>query len=350
MFTDRRANSLPTRRERQPWPKDRPFKILSLDGGGIRGIYTAELLHQCEAAFGQGIGIENYFDMIAGTSTGGIIALGLGLRIPMSDIMAFYRDDGRKIFPPLPVHKFGRWTRFLQASRNPKLDHEELERALKARFQDQLLGESATRLVIPAFMMPTTEIAVFKTDHHKDFRNDHATPMWQVARATSAAPTYLKGLEHNESGKIFMDGGVWANNPVMVALVDAMSDYDLTLNQIQVLSIGTGNAPFQLQVAAALGGWFAWRQVIDAAMFLTTDNATAQAKLLLGPEQCIRFEPKGEQALIDMDDYDSAFAYLPDLAVQDFAHNRDVLAPYFAHKVSARERHYSGASIANESA
>ena len=75
MFTDRRASSLRTRRRRQPWPRARMFKILSLDGGGIKGVYTAELLRQCEEAFGP---VGKHFDMIAGTSTGGIIALGLG--------------------------------------------------------------------------------------------------------------------------------------------------------------------------------------------------------------------------------------------------------------------------------
>ena len=79
MFTDRRAGSLATRRVRQPWPKDKPFKILSLDGGGIKGLYTAELLRLCEERFGRGLRIGRYFDLIAGTSTGGIIALGMKL-------------------------------------------------------------------------------------------------------------------------------------------------------------------------------------------------------------------------------------------------------------------------------
>jgi patatin-like phospholipase/acyl hydrolase len=340
VFTDRRANSLQTRREKQPWPADRPFKILSLDGGGIRGIYTAELLRHCEEAFGRGSGIERYFDMIAGTSTGGIIALGLGLGIPMDDIVAFYTNDGRKIFPPLPVHQFGRWTRFFRSSQAPSLDHEALERALKERFEGRLLWESIPRLVIPAFMMPKAEIAVFKTDHHKDFRNDHATPMWQVARATSAAPTYLKGLEHFESGKIFIDGGVWANNPAMIALVDALTDYDLTLDQIEVLSIGTGNAPLVMRAEEVLGGWLAWHHVIDAAMFLTTDNATAQVKLLLGPDRCVRLEPKGDHARIELDDYQRAFTVLPNVAIQDFEESRGIIASFFANKVCARERHY----------
>lgn len=342
MFTDRRANSLQTKRRRQPWPKDRTFKILALDGGGIKGVYTAELLRQCEDALGRGEPIARYFDMIAGTSTGGIIALGLGLEIATADITSFYRDDGRKIFPPLPdrwwgkaLQQMGWW--FI----GPKLAHDELENALKRRFDERLLGESAARLVIPAFMMPKTEIAVFKTDHHEDFQNDHRTPMWRVARSTSAAPTYLKGHEHEESGRIFIDGGVWANNPVMVALVDALTSYNLAPEQIDVFSIGTGNPPFELRRPDVLGGMWAWKEVIKAAMFLTTDNATAQAKLLLGPDRCLRLEPVGDDALVEMDDYDGAFARLPDLATQDFQMNREAISRFFATTVQPRERHYS---------
>jgi patatin-like phospholipase/acyl hydrolase len=342
MFTDRRANSLQTRRRRQPWPKDRTFKILSLDGGGIKGVYTAELLKLCEQTLTGGRPVARYFDMVAGTSTGGIIALGLGLGISAADITAFYCGDGRLIFPPLPSRWFAKarqWVswRFV----GPKLAHEELEKALKRRFEEHLLGESSARLVIPAFMMPKTEIAVFKTDHHEDFRNDHLTPMWKVARSTSAAPTYLKGHEHADSGRIFIDGGVWANNPVMVALVDALTSYDLTPDQIEVFSIGTGNAPFELSEPDVFGGMWAWKEIIKAAMFLTTDNATAQAKLLLGPDRCLRLEPADEAALVEMDDYDAAFLQLPALAVRDFELNKESIARFFVDMVPARERHYT---------
>ncbi|MDE1568250.1 CBASS cGAMP-activated phospholipase [Aquabacter sediminis] len=342
MFTDRRVNSLGAKRRRQPWPKDKPFKILSLDGGGIKGIYTAEFLHRCQQTLGRGEPVVRYFDMIAGTSTGGIIALGLGLGLSTADIVTFYRDDGRKVFPPLPGRWWARawqWVswRFL----GPKLAHEELEKALKHRFEDHLLGESMVRLVIPAFMMPKTEIAVFKTDHHEDFQNDHRTPMWKVARSTSAAPTYLKGHKHEDSGRIFIDGGVWANNPAMIALVDALTAYDLTPEQIEVFSIGTGNPPFNLSQPDVFGGLFAWKEIIKAAMFLTTDNATAQTKLLLGPDRCLRVEPAGEDALVEMDDYGAAFARLPALAERDFNANKEAISRFFTATVEPRERHYT---------
>ncbi len=341
MFTDRRTNSLPTRRRRQPWPKDRTFRILSLDGGGIRGLYTAELLKHCEKKFGLGEPIARYFDMIAGTSTGGIIALGLGLGIPTREILNFYHNYGRKIFPPLPVGCFGQILQCLKWLIRTKLDHEELENALKLRFNDHLFGESITRLVIPAFMMPKTEIVVFKTDHHEDFAKDHLTPMWKVARSTSAAPTYLKGHEHDESGHIFIDGGVWANNPVMIAIVDALTTYDLNPEQIEVFSIGTGNMPFELSSPSVLSGLFSWKEIIKAAMFLATDNATSQAKLLLGPNSCLRLEPTCESAQIEMDDYDTAMERLPKLAAFDFEVNKNVISQHFIHPVELRERHYT---------
>jgi patatin-like phospholipase/acyl hydrolase len=340
MFTDRRANSRDTRRPKQAWPLDRPFKVLALDGGGIRGIYTAELMRRCEARFGRPV--ASVFDMIAGTSTGGIIALGLGLGMSAGEISDFYREDGRHIFPPLPRHRLLQWWRCLRSLRRARLDHEELERALRRRFESHLLGESICRLVIPAFMMPKTEIAVFKTDHHEDYCNDYKTPMWQVARATSAAPTYLKGLEHKESGRIFIDGGVWANNPSMVALVDVLTAYDIAPDQVQMLSIGTGNAPFSLSSDKVMGGLIAWREAIKAAMFLTTDNATAQVQLLLGPERYLRIEPgEDDAAAIEMDDYDAAFARLPALAAKDFSIHEASIGQFFAQTVLPRDRHYT---------
>ena len=205
-----------------------------------------------------------------------------------------------------------------RGSTAPSSTHEELEKALKQRFEDHLLGESMTRLVIPAFMMPKTEIAVFKTDHHEDFRNDHLTPMWKVARATSAAPTYLKGLEHEESGRIFIDGGVWANNPVMVALVDALTAYDLTPRPDRDLQHRHRQCAVRAAQARRVPRAVGWREAIKAAMFLTTDNATAQAKLLLGPDRCLRIEPSTRNAAIELDDYDGAFARLPALPRRAF--------------------------------
>lgn len=341
IFSDRRANSRGSKRPRQAWPKDRKYRILSLDGGGMKGAFTAELLRRCEAELTGGEPIRKYVDCIAGTSTGGIIALGLSIDMPTEEILSFYRDDGRKIFPPLPAGFWSSLRKTASWSIRPKILHAELEAALKTRFGERLLGDARTRLVIPSFMMPKTEIAVFKTDHHSDFREDYLAPMWRVARSTSAAPTYLKGMEDEASGKVFIDGGVWANNPVMVAVVDALSCYDIAFDQIEVLSIGTGNQPFELKTPRIFGGLLAWREIIKAAMFLTVDNATAQVCLLIGPEKCLRIEPIADEANIELDDYDRAFRVLPETARRLFEEHKGELASFFSAQVPPRDRHYT---------
>jgi len=338
MFTERRKNSQTSKREKQPWPTGKPFKILSLDGGGIRGVYTASLLLECERQLSKGKALTSYFDMFAGTSTGGIIALGLAHGLSMQDIYDFYKEDGKRIF------KAGRLRQYLRCIRQiglPKLDSKKLARALKNRFGDATLGSSPVRLVIPAFTLHSTQITVFKTDHHPDFKNDHRAKMWEIACATSAAPTYFKEHKHKDNKTVFLDGGIWANNPIMIAVIDALTCYDLEPQQIQVLSIGTGNPPFELKRNRLFDGLIAWRKAIECAMYLSTDNFGAQAKLLLGPEQCLRLEPTGQPAEIKLDDYDGAFDQLPVRAQNHFRDSKELLQCFFDSTVAKRERYYS---------
>jgi len=156
---ERKAGTRPTRRERLAWPADRKFKILSLDGGGMRGLFTAALLSDVEDRIvGKGE-IANHVDMIAGTSTGGIIALALGLQVPARRIETLYLDEGRKIFPPWR-RNLGPLSVLWQMFR-PLHNHAALERSLYDVFGDAVMGASTTRLVIPAFLVPRAEITVF---------------------------------------------------------------------------------------------------------------------------------------------------------------------------------------------
>ncbi|UGY22905.1 patatin-like phospholipase family protein [Bradyrhizobium septentrionale] len=341
-FTDRRAHSLKERRKPLPWPKDKPFKILSLDGGGIRGVYAASILALIEKEITGGEPIADYFDTIAGTSTGGIIALGLGLKKSAAKIEKLYVEDGHLVFPEhWRKRPLRRWLRQLCGS---LLDHTELERLLYDTFQDETVGDSSTRLVIPAFLSPKTQIAVLKTDHHEDFKKDYLMAAWEAARATSADPTFFQGHTAGDD-YVFLDGGVWANNPIMAAIVDTLSAYDVAREQIQIFSIGTGNAPYDIGAFALRGGLFQWREIIKGAMFLTTDNAQAQACLLLGPENILRLEPKGCGAEIDIDDWRGAITILPAQARADYDANRDRIASLFVDKVAPRHRFYTTGDI-----
>ncbi len=340
-FIDRRANSLRQRRKRLPWPEDRPFRILSLDGGGIRGIYPATILSLIERELTHGAPLCEYFDLITGTSTGGIIAVGLGLGISAESISALYVQQGRYIFPPGWSGLESVFRRFLWMRQflRYKYDSRALEKALLDIMGERLFGESHSRLVIPSFLAPKTQIAVLKTDHHPDFQNDWRMQAWEVARATSAAPTYFPGREYE--GAVFLDGGVWANNPLMTGIIDALSAFDISREQLRCISIGTGNAPYEISLMAARGGFWRWREIISAAVFLTTDNATAQAELLIGPEHIVRLEPDDLATGIELDDWKEAVKFLPDLAARTFAKHRQRLEPFFDSKILPRERFYS---------
>lgn len=335
MFVDRAANARSDARPKLPWPKDRPFKILSLDGGGIRGIFSAKIILEM-ARDGHVIG--DHFDLISGTSTGGIIALALGLRISPEKIFSLYYNEGPKIFPPF-------WTRypllrFIKNLAMPVHDHRVLISLLKREFGDRKLGHSSNRLVIPAFLGPEPQIAVFKTDHHPDYKRDWSTDIWKVARATSAAPTFFAG--HEESSNFFLDGGVWANNPIMCAVTEAISSYDLRLDQIQILSIGTGNTAEMLSGRLARAGVIGWRKIINTAMFLTTDVALSQARLIVGHHNIVRLEPVSEKAKnIGLDDWTSAHAVLPSEAQKVFDISRELIEGFLKFEVAPRERYYT---------
>ena len=97
----RSSGALDRRRVPLFWPEDRPFRILSIDGGGIRGVYPATFLAGLEQRYLGGESVARYFDLIAGTSTGGILAVGLGAGITAVELRDLYVDRGCEIFPPI---------------------------------------------------------------------------------------------------------------------------------------------------------------------------------------------------------------------------------------------------------
>jgi uncharacterized protein len=339
-FTNRKASSRKTPRKRLPWPSGKPFKILSLDGGGIRGIYTACLLHKIESELCNGSTIGDFFDLVAGTSTGGIIAVGIGFSLPTEKIVDLYLRDGGKIFPQKRFEQSQKWwSKYFRDAFLTKYDHTPLETALFEVFGKQTLGQSKSRLVIPSCMVPKSEIAVFKTDHHEDYKRDHTMAAWEVCRATSAAPTFFAGHERN--GRMFVDGGLWANNPIMVAATEALSCFEIEPSQIQILSIGTGNKPFELSLKEARGGWFQWKLALTGAMHLSTDSATSQVGLFIGDENVARIEPEYQIAEIQLDDWVEAKRHLPDAAEISFRETKPIIEPFFKMKVEARSRFYA---------
>lgn len=332
----RSDGTLHTLREQLPWPEGKPFRILSIDGGGIRGILPAAILTELEQRYLRGATVGNHFDMIAGTSTGGIIALGLGMGLPASSILDLYLRHGAEVFPAISCDLFNLragWRRLRGMSQHT-YSPAPLRKQIDAIFGQTILGESQRRLCIPSFD-GFTEVNVFKTPHHRDYKRDWREEMATIAMATAAAPTFFP--VYKDRGRFFADGGVWANNPVMIALVDALACYRLERRQIHILSLGSGDTELRISKNQILnGGLWHWRDVISSAMHLQSQNATGQAGLLIGRDQLVRLNaPAMPENPISLDDYQRSKKELPPIAARIVEEHGAVIRDRFLQTVAS---------------
>lgn len=299
-------------RVKQPWPKDRLFRILSIDGGGIRGVFPAAYLAELERRFLGGQPIGRYFDMVAGTSTGGIIALALASGLTASQALQIYVERGERIFPRLSGWR--RWRRLLRWIWRPKHDQAALNTELLNVFGDKLIDGANLRLVVPSFEGRHGEPFLYKTPHHPDYQKDRHRKFAHVALHTTAAPTYYPGVE--DDGYIMIDGGVWANNPVMNAVVDVLACYDVPRENIRVLTLGTGGATFTVDEGVRRGGVGHWAflRAFSAAARAQSLNALGQAYLMIGKPNVVRIDPPESANPIALDDVKRSLEELPLLA------------------------------------
>lgn len=233
------------------------FRILSLDGGGMRGIMTSRMLQKVEAQLGSPL--KDHFDLIAGTSTGSIVAAALCMGKSAQEISDIYLEDGLEIFPyqgllstqrlPL-IFKYG-----LSA---PKFSSEGLISVLKKHFGDTTLADltpnleemmTSVKFLAPAYDTISRNPVVFKSwTHHRWYAQ---VPVWEACLCSASAPTYFPAHRILQDDKEYslIDGGVCANNPAACALAEAIkllreSSTDSVgdiINQIKILSIGTGD-------------------------------------------------------------------------------------------------------------
>ena len=333
----RSAGAAPERRIPQAWPKDRRFRILSIDGGGIRGIFPAAVLAGLEHQFTNGCSIASFFDLVAGTSTGGILALGLGAGYTATDLLDLYCSRGCEVFPPFAVSRLGRLKARVQDWKQYGryiYDREALRTILSDMLGDKLFGASTVRLCIPAFEGKHSEVFVFKTPHHADYKVDRFERMVNVGLATAAAPTYFRPFEHN--GYTLVDGGVWSNNPVMLAVIEALVCFDVERDQIDVLSIGCGDEKYVVsQSHIVKGGMWQWKKIMEAAIRLQSLAAANQARLLLGPRSVTRIEPPVSEPRIRLDDWKRSVNELkPAGAAAAETHGKEI-ASIFLQEVAA---------------
>ena len=214
------------------------FKILSIDGGGIKGLYSARILENIEKKFD--CRVSDYFDLICGTSTGGLIALALSLKIPASQIATFYVEEGPKIFPKQNIVT----QLFKQILFKGKFNNKQLKKVLIDLFGDSTLSESNNIICLPSYSLVDARPWVFKYHNSdSDYNRDNDTTYVDVALSTSAAPTYLPifQIPHYDN-RLFIDGGIWANNPSLVGLLEALRFFvgqDKDYKKIDLLSISS---------------------------------------------------------------------------------------------------------------
>lgn len=214
------------------------FKILAIDGGGIKGLYSATVLAKLEEVYD--CKISDHFDLICGTSTGGIIALAASLKIPMSKICEFYIQYGADIFNEnCKKNKLGRLRlKIKQFIDGGKYTSKELRNALITVFGETTLAESNNLLCIPSYNITTATPRVFKKDYGCCTEDDTKKYV-DIALATAAAPTYFPVKEINDHQ--YIDGGVWANNPAIVGLTEYMYKFanNEDYNGVEILSVSS---------------------------------------------------------------------------------------------------------------
>lgn len=235
------------------------FRILSLDGGGIRGLYTATILEHLEERYK--CSLSDHFDMICGTSTGGLIALALSLKIPAAAISRMYLEEGGEIFPKRNG-LYGLWRQIFWKG---KYSNRPLKKVLQDMFGDNKIEQSNNLLCIPSYSITDARPWIFKFDHPEGkLDRDNKAFYKDVALATSAAPTYFPVCEIDYYDyKQFVDGGLWANNPALVGLVEAVTYFVGPVRKyksIQILSVSSLNNTGGKQIGEKLEKAFIhWR-------------------------------------------------------------------------------------------
>lgn len=284
------------------------MRLLAIDGGGIRGIYASHVLERIQNEF------NTEFDLIAGTSTGSIIAAAIAFGIPASKVTELYREEGPCIFSPK------RWS--FGGALAPRYASDPLRTALTTVFQDATLSDAKTRLIIPATDIGNGGVHVFKSAYDDQFVRDRNVKVVDAVLASCSAPSYFAparvGLYQ------LCDGGLWANNPSLVAVTEALTRLGAERSEIRLLSVGTGIGKNYYPIADASNRWgflTGWGIPKFISMLLNLQAATASnvTQLLLDKHQSVRVNFESDLPL-SLDDV-RALDDLISRADRDFTHN-----------------------------
>jgi patatin-like phospholipase/acyl hydrolase len=261
--------------------------ILTIDGGGIRGMIPAAFLSRLERSTGRPA--CELFDYIAGTSTGGILALGLGLGRPggakpysAAELVEMYRTEGRHIFDRSALH----WLLSLDSLLGPKYPEDGVDGVLKRYFAGMLLSHARTHVLVTAYEIEMRCPFFFRSWQAQDppTSRSHDYEAWHVARSTSAAPTFFpphRAVAQDGKAYALVDGGLYANNPALCAWVEAHDRHPGA--EILMVSLGTGNENKPVRYGDAAGwGLAKWApRIIDVILDGVSDTVDAELDEML---------------------------------------------------------------------
>lgn len=299
----------------------KPFLILSIDGGGLRGIIPVLMLQKIEALTGKRI--QDIFHLVAGTSTGGLIACGLSVSddgknplYNLQDIANVYINRGKDIFPPDKKGILGIIDK-VDSVFNPNFSPKGLDKVLYDMFGARTMQNCTVPIMACSYDLKNNEPVFFKSRYTQN--NCNVAPLRDVCRATSAAPTYFPAFDmhYDLKDRVCVDGGVYINNPGMAAVSEASKfgkdPYykrpDFEFSDIYVLSLGTGTYKFDMSKPRyANGGLAAWATHISDVMMQSVNASTVyECKEMLEPDQFLRMTVNiADEKYSDMSDSSDA--------------------------------------------
>ena len=289
--------------------------VLSIDGGGVRGIVPTLILQDIERRMGIDH-ISNAFDVMGGTSTGALIALMLNIKqldsdepkYNLGDVKRFYETLAKKVF----TRSYYQYWRTLAGWTGAKYESTEFEKHLLHYMNGALLSDTYKDIIVPSYNMRTRRMRFFKSSHARKFEQKDFL-LRNVARATSAAPSYFEAVRFKNtldtSPGVYIDGGIGANNPTLSTLIYASELYGKK-KDFFVLSLGCGT-PYDslsdnledMKVDISKMGKLDWAsQIVDVLMDGTNDVTHYQVKSILGPLNYYRIQLHLPEEVMKMDD------------------------------------------------
>lgn len=273
------------------------FRILCLDGGGIRGLYSAQMLKNIEEKCG--VDFYNDFDLIIGTSTGSILAGAIVKKIDIDKVISLYENEGKNIFKKRWFCRFGLF--------KSKYSPEPLKEQLKSIFENTTFKDIKKPLLINATDIGNSSQFVFKTTFNnqndadgnkKNLVRDPDIALYDAILASSSAPIFFP--PHKVGNFLLADGGLWANSPVLVALAEAKKIFNAEPKDVVIVSIGTGVEENDYHIDTEKWGFLTgWKKskLISMILNLQTKVNSSLLKFLMPKENILRLTFTSDKTL-----------------------------------------------------